>query len=102
MTEEMGIVFVLLPGGTFRMGATKPPDEDTPMNSPNVDPAAEPREGPVTEITLEPFFMSKYEMTQGQWQRLVRRNPSCYRPGDLDGKVDLRNPVEQVSWEDCD
>ena len=43
-------------------------------------------------------------MTQGQWLRLVGKNPSQYRPGtNFGGKVvDLRNPVEQVSWEDCD
>ena len=27
------------------------------------------------EVDLEPFFISKYEMTQGQWKRLTGRNP---------------------------
>jgi serine/threonine protein kinase/formylglycine-generating enzyme required for sulfatase activity len=105
VTESMGLVFVLLPGGTFRMGAMKePPDEDTPMSAPNVDPEAKVDESPITEVRLDPFFMSKYEMTQGQWLRLVGKNPSQYGPGQsFGGKVvDLRNPVEQVNFEDCD
>ena len=39
VTESMGIVFVLIPGGTFRMGAVKP-DEDQAPTDPNVDPEA--------------------------------------------------------------
>jgi hypothetical protein len=48
--------------------------------------------------------MSKYEMTQGQWLRLTGRNPSAYGPGfkRVGRKIDLTNPVEQVTWEDCD
>jgi formylglycine-generating enzyme required for sulfatase activity len=103
VTESMGLVFVLLPGGTFRMGAVKP-DYFSTASDPNVDPEAADNESPVTEVTLEAFFLSKYEMTQGQWLRLVGRNPSTYAPGQIIGgkMVDLRNPVEQVSWEDCD
>jgi formylglycine-generating enzyme required for sulfatase activity len=99
----MGLVFVLLPGGTFRMGATKPQDDDTAPTDPNVDPEAHANESPVTEVTLDPFFMSKYEMTQGQWLRLVGRNPSGYAVGHRfgDKTVDLRNPVESVTLEDC-
>ena len=76
----MGLVFVLLPGGTFRMGAVKP-DEDQAPTDPNIDPDAGENESPVTEVTLDPFFLSKYEMTQGQWLRLVGKNPSRYGPG---------------------
>ena len=28
------------------------------------------------EVTLSPFFLSKYEMTQGQWLRFAGENPS--------------------------
>jgi formylglycine-generating enzyme required for sulfatase activity len=105
VTQDTGLVFVLLPGGTFRMGAVKNlSDEDTPANASNVDPKAGDDELPVTTVPLDPFFLSKYEMTQGQWHRLVGKNPSQYRPSpNIGGKpVDLRNPVEMVSWEDCD
>jgi formylglycine-generating enzyme required for sulfatase activity len=48
----MGIVLVLLPGGTFPMGAQK----DDPKG-PNHDPEAEEDEGPVHEVTLSPFLL---------------------------------------------
>lgn len=41
-----------------------------------------------------PFFLSKYEMTQGQWQRVVGKNPSA-DPQSLD------TPVDMVSWHEC-
>ena len=100
LKEETGLVFVLLPGGTFAMGA-----QSTHASGPNYDPQALSNEGPVHEVTLSPFFLSKYEMTQGQWLRLVGSNPSRHLPGTKNqGKVivDFSNPVEQVSWEDCD
>jgi serine/threonine protein kinase/formylglycine-generating enzyme required for sulfatase activity len=98
LTEETGLVFVLLPGGTFLMGA-QPSDP----SGPNHDPQAADYEGPAHEVTLSPFFLSKYEMTQGQWQRFVGTNPSYYRPGSAyGGKPTTRvDPVEQVSWLDC-
>jgi formylglycine-generating enzyme required for sulfatase activity/predicted Ser/Thr protein kinase len=104
VTESMGLVFVLLPGGTFSMGAVRP-DEDQALTEPNVDPEAQPQESPVHSVTLAPFFLSKYEMTQGQWQRATGLNPSNYLPGTSfrgDGETDLRHPVEQVDSADCD
>ena len=44
-------------------------------------------------ITLDPFLISKFEVTQAQWQRVMGENPSDFKGDDL--------PVEQVSWEDC-
>ncbi|MBU0754149.1 MAG: SUMF1/EgtB/PvdO family nonheme iron enzyme, partial [Planctomycetes bacterium] len=102
LTEEMGLVFVLIPGGAFNMGAVRPA-EGNPIGSPNVDPEAESNEGPVHEVTLKPFLLSKYEMTQGQWLGFTGDNPSRYGPGGVFGgkEVNLLHPVEQVSWEDC-
>jgi formylglycine-generating enzyme required for sulfatase activity/tRNA A-37 threonylcarbamoyl transferase component Bud32 len=93
--RESGLVFVLIPGGTFLMGAQK----DDP-GKPGYDPRAEANEGPVHEVTLSPFFLSKFEMTQGQWERFTGENPSYYASGDLVPKPGL-HPVEQVSWEGC-
>lgn len=102
LTDEMGLVFVLLPGGVFEMGAI-PPSEDHVLGSPNVDPDAWIKEGPVHEVTIEPFLLSKYEMSQGQWMRFTKDNPSCYKPGKTFGgkTVTLLNPVESVTWETC-
>ena len=98
VTAETGLVLVLLPGGRFHMGAQR-----TDPNGPNYDPAAQEDEAPVRAVEVGPFLISKYEMTQGQWQRCAAWNPSRYELGmDFDGKfIDLRHPVETVSWDEC-
>jgi formylglycine-generating enzyme required for sulfatase activity len=99
--EETGLVFVLMPAGTFWMGAQRPDPAAR-----NYDPQAEDDEAPVHEVMLSAFFLSRFEMTQGQWQRLSRgERPSYYHAGHGPGsprKVTLAHPVEQVSWVDCD
>jgi len=97
-TEATGLVLVLIPGGRFWMGA-----QASDPDGHNYDPQTGGNEGPVHEVTLSPYFLSKCEMTQGQWERFVRMNPSSYGPGSNDGgKVTtLLHPVEQVSWDDC-
>jgi serine/threonine protein kinase/formylglycine-generating enzyme required for sulfatase activity len=94
LTEETGLVFALIPGGKFWMGAQNKPGAQ------NHDPQARDNDGPVHEVELSPYFLSKYEMTQGQWQRIASVNPSFYQPpGSLVSS--LLHPVEQVSWQDC-
>jgi formylglycine-generating enzyme required for sulfatase activity len=102
INEDTGMVFVLIPAGAFRMGAEQP-SETRPLGSPNVDPRAIALEGPVHTVTVEPFLLAKYEMTQGQWLRFTGNNPSRYHPGmgRADLGISLQNPVESVSWEDC-
>jgi formylglycine-generating enzyme required for sulfatase activity len=80
------------------------PSESNPAGSPNVDPSALIKEGPVHSVTVAPFFMSKYETTQGQWLRFTKRNPSWSQAGKTYGGalVNLLHPLEQVSWEECD
>ena len=95
ISEQTAVVFVLVPGGRFMMGAQK-----SNSKGENYDPQAGPSEGPVHSVTLPAFLLSKDEMTQGQWLRLTGENPSRYRPENSSG-VTLRNPVERVSWEDC-
>ena len=79
----IGIVFVLIPGGTL------PPD--TPVDA--EDEGAKKR----LMVRLDPFFLGKYEVTQGQWLRWTGKNPSS--------SADEKNPalpVERVSWSDAD
>jgi formylglycine-generating enzyme required for sulfatase activity len=80
------------------MGAQK----DRP-DLPNYDPDAKEDEGPVSEIQLTPFFMSKFEMTQGQWRHVTGKNPSEYSPGKkrMNRQSTLCDPVESVTWEQC-
>jgi serine/threonine protein kinase/formylglycine-generating enzyme required for sulfatase activity len=94
LTEETGVVLVLLPGGVFRMGA-----QGSDPDGPNFDPLAALQEGPPHMVELSPFFLSKYELTQAQWRRMTGRNPSFYHGGPF--VPTLLHPVEQVSWNDC-
>jgi len=98
LEEETGLVLVLLPGGSFRSGA-----QARNPNGPNYDPLAEDDESPVHEATLSPFFLSKYEMNQAQWQRISSENPSYYGPDSVYGgnQTTLLHPVTQVSWVRC-
>jgi formylglycine-generating enzyme required for sulfatase activity len=96
LTEATGLVFVLLPGGKSWLGAQR-----TDRNGHNFDPQARLEEAPVREIELAPYFLSKYEMTQGQWQRITAHDPSYYQPPNKLAPT-LLHPVEQVSWLDCE
>jgi hypothetical protein len=84
--DDTGIVLVLLPGGTFMMGAQKE-DKDRP----NYDPQATSDEGPPHRVTLSPFFLARHELTQGQWRRLGGR------PGFPDTVGDSF-AIGDVSW----
>jgi formylglycine-generating enzyme required for sulfatase activity/serine/threonine protein kinase len=99
MGERTGLVFVLVPGGTFAMGA-----QSKDAMSPNYDPDAQGDESPVVQVTLEPFFLAKFEMTQGQWLHATGSNPSYYQPGRGNRpalSTTLCHPVEMVSWNQC-
>jgi formylglycine-generating enzyme required for sulfatase activity len=98
LTEETGVVLVLVPAGRFWMGAQK-----VDANGPNFDPEANEFVSPVRQVTLDAFFISKFEMTQGQWKAFAGANPSQFGPGTNAGikPATLLNPVEQVSWTDC-
>ncbi|MEM7305569.1 MAG: bifunctional serine/threonine-protein kinase/formylglycine-generating enzyme family protein [Planctomycetota bacterium] len=105
LEEDSSLVFVLIPGGTFDMGAEPP--FPAGRTGPNLDPDAHSYEGPVHPITLAPFFLSKYELTQAQWRRVTGEAPSHYNPlvdryADLlDADRPWLHPVEYVSWQDC-
>ncbi len=96
MREETGLVFVLIPEGSFLMGAQR-----TDADGSNHDPRAQDDEGPVHEVEISPFFLSKYEMTQGQWSRFRFENPASWNPEKVPDELNLSHPVESVSWVDC-
>jgi formylglycine-generating enzyme required for sulfatase activity len=65
------------------------------MGSPTKEGDRFPQEGPQTVVTLtHGFWMTKYEVTQGQYLMIIGNNPSRFTG-------DLRRPVEQVSWADA-
>ncbi|MEZ5967236.1 MAG: bifunctional serine/threonine-protein kinase/formylglycine-generating enzyme family protein [Planctomycetota bacterium] len=98
---DWGMVFVLVPGGRFLMGS-----QEDDANDRNYDPDARTQEGPPQWLDLAPFFLSKYEMTQGQWLRLSGgERPSGFKVGlnhRATGRIDWTHPVEQVTWRMCD
>jgi serine/threonine protein kinase/formylglycine-generating enzyme required for sulfatase activity len=100
LREETGVVLILVPGGEFRMGALRPSDERG-IGEPNVFSGASPMEGPVQSVRLDPFFLSKYEMTQAQWERIAGDNPSYMRPPRVvSGSTFTRlHPVESITGE---
>ena len=104
-TGDMGLVMILVPPGTFVMGAERAPDPDSAIPA-QLDASAEPNEGPCHEVSLDAFFISRFEMTQGQWFRLNQGEaPSMYQVGKQYsgiGTVRWTHPVESVSWNDCD
>jgi formylglycine-generating enzyme required for sulfatase activity len=82
--KQTGMHLVFIPAGEFMMGS---PDNEK-------DREKDGREGPVHKVRLtKPFYMGKYEVTQAEWKAVMGNNPSQF-PGD-------RNPVEKVSWDDC-
>jgi formylglycine-generating enzyme required for sulfatase activity len=73
---------VLIPAGEFLMG------------SPDSDRDAVTNEKPYHRVRItRPFYLGKYLVTQEQWEAVMGNNPS-----DFKGP---RNPVESVSWDDC-
>jgi sulfatase modifying factor 1 len=49
---------------------------------------------PLHEVTLSSYYISKFEVTQGDWISVMSNNPSVYQG-------DINRPVETVSWYDC-
>jgi formylglycine-generating enzyme required for sulfatase activity len=53
-----------------------------------------PHRMPAHEVTLaQPFYMGKFEVTQEQYEKIAKSNPSRFKGA--------RNPVEGVSWDDA-
>ena len=50
-------------------------------------------EHPRHQVTVAPFYIGKYPVTQAQWQAVMGNNPSHFTGAD--------RPVERVSWDDC-
>ena len=89
IADDTCIVLVLIPGGTFARGAQS---EDPAAPGYLAQPAELELGG--GQVTLAPFLIGKYELTQGQWSRAAGANPSRYASRD-------DRPVEQVTWSDC-
>ena len=86
-TNSVGIKFVLLPAGTFKMGS--PPGE----------PGHRLNEAPQHEVTLtQPMYLSVYPVTQEQYHKVLGKNPARFHQ---ENGGSPNHPVENVSWEDA-
>jgi formylglycine-generating enzyme required for sulfatase activity len=78
--NSLGMEFIRIEAGTFQMGTNHSDAYDN--------------EKPVHTVRLtQPFYLGKYEVTQGQWQAVMGNNPSSFTG-------DTNRPVENVSWDD--
>jgi len=69
--------FIRVDGGTFQMGSCP------------ISPAT-----PIRSVTVSGFYMSRFQVTQGEWYDLTRMRPSSFTgETDWDG-----NPVTGVNW----
>lgn len=76
MSDPFAEQMKYISGGTFQMGSNE--------NS---------YEKPIHSVTVSSFYISKYEVTQKQWQEVMGTNPSFFKDCD-------NCPVENVSWND--
>lgn len=96
-TEQSGIVLILVPGGPSTIGCEAPGSEQL-AGTPLIDPQARADDGPIWQLTLDPFLVSKYELTCAQWQRQTQELPALYYAAHLrHAVVPLLQPVEQVN-----
>jgi len=74
---ESGVPMVLISGGTFIMGDARGAQDEKPPH----------------QVTVRSFYIDKYEVTQEEYQRVMRANPSRWKGA--------KNPVDQVRWSDA-
>lgn len=51
-------------------------------------------ESPMHVVEIDSFYISRYEVTQSQWQRIMGSNPSGFQNCDI-------CPVENISWNEA-
>jgi len=93
--DDMGIVLVLAPPGTFAMGA-----QAADPGATNYDRHAGRYEAPVQDVALDAFWIGKYEVTIAQWQRLGGGQPSPWQVGQVVNGIEIteRHPVTNVDF----
>ncbi|MDR1659745.1 MAG: SUMF1/EgtB/PvdO family nonheme iron enzyme [Desulfovibrio sp.] len=65
--NSLGMEFVLIPSGVFRMGSDAPDNEK-----------------PGHDVTVSrDFYLGGFEVTQEQWTEIMGENPSWFRPAGL-------------------
>jgi sulfatase modifying factor 1 len=120
--NKFGMEFVLIHPGTMVVGKFQPPypvPEDTvkrlsrPMIMWMGDGRSYNKEefGLAKELALRdampgfrveidrPYYIGKFEITQGQWKQVMGRNPSLFQGERVESED--RHPVENVTWKEA-
>ena len=96
IAQQLELEMVIIPGGNFTMG------------SPESEEGSYHDERPQHDVTVSPFFMGKYPVTQGQWRAIASQTnlkvnldldlePSYFKEPYQD--IDRwERPVEKVNW----
>lgn len=90
LTSNVRLEMVAIPGGTFVIG------------SPDTEAGHYSEESPQHSVSVKPFFIGKYPVTQAQWKavaalpqvnQFLNTDPSYFK--------EANRPVERVSWHDA-
>ena len=90
LSNGVKLEMVLIPAGEFMMGTSGDKDAEKMNRLPMMD--VKYAKSHLVRIT-KAFYLGKYEVTQEQWKAVMGANPSAFKGP--------KNPVEQVSWDDC-
>jgi sulfatase modifying factor 1 len=85
------VTFELNDGSQFRFQFCPP--GSFVMGSPDSEPGRHPNEDPVPVQITRGFWMGKTEITQAQWNAVMKANFARFKGANL--------PVEMVKWEDA-
>jgi formylglycine-generating enzyme required for sulfatase activity len=95
--EDLGngikLEMIAIPGGTFRMG------------SPKSEKGRNDDEGPQHQVTVSPFYLGKYQVTQAQWQAVMgttvkQQRDKEHKDWPLCGEGN-DYPMYYVSWDEA-
>ena len=81
-----GLEFVLVPGGSYKMGT-----ESTEWG-------ARREERPKTDIAIKPFLICRTEMTQAVWTSIMGKSPWHEKKNIHEG---ADYPATYISWKEC-
>jgi formylglycine-generating enzyme required for sulfatase activity len=88
LTNSIGMKLVLIPKGRFLMGS---PGTETDRDKDELQ----------HEVTISrDYYLGAYEVTQGQYEKVMGENPSYFQGAKVAGDS-TNHPVETVSWEDA-
>ncbi|MDJ0898891.1 MAG: SUMF1/EgtB/PvdO family nonheme iron enzyme [Xenococcus sp. MO_188.B8] len=102
-TEDLGngikLEMIAIPDGKFMMGTE---DEEIERLLKKRNKKWFNKEKPQHQVTVQPFFMGKYPITQAQWKAItslpkIKRDLKPY-PSHFKGD---ERPLEEVSWDDA-